>query len=233
MKIRIAAQVFEKSPGYRRGLVLAHGIQNGPSQAELVEELRAAESHLCAELDPDNFITQPRIAAWREAYRTLGIKPGEFRPSMDALVRRVLKKDALPTINRIVDIGNLVSIRSLIPIGAHATDLLSGDMELRLANGNESFEPFGTDALEHPTPGEIIFAEGQTVLTRRWTWRQAKHSLILDSTSAVEINVDALPLVPDEEILQICAELSALLRKYCGGETRSAILSAANPWEEM
>ena len=233
MRISIAQDVFEKAPGYRRGLVIAHGIQNGPSQAELIQELRAAESQLRTELDPDNFISHPKIAAWREAYRALGIKPGEFRPSMDALVRRVLKNDPLPAINRIVDIGNLVSIRNIVPIGAHAIDLLKQDMELRLASGSESFEPFGSEAFEHPNPAEIIFAEGQTVLTRRWTWRQAKQTLVLDSSSAVEINVDALPPVTDEEIGRICAQLCALVSQYCGGEMQTAILSAENPGVEM
>ena len=233
MKISVFPQVFEKSPGYRRGLVLAYGVQNGPSQPDLIEELRAAEGRLCADLDLENFISHPKIAAWREAYRALGIKPGEFRPSMDALVRRVLKKDPLPAINRIVDIGNLVSIRKLVPIGAHAIDLLKQDMELRLASGSETFEPFGSEAIEHPNPQEIIFAEGQTVLTRRWTWRQAKHTLILDSTTAVEINIDALPLISDAEIMLICEQLSNLIQKYCGGETRSAILSEQNPAIEI
>jgi DNA/RNA-binding domain of Phe-tRNA-synthetase-like protein len=159
----------------------------------------------------------------------MGIKPGEYRPSMDALVRRVLKKDPLPAINRIVDIGNLVSIQHLVPIGAHAIDLATHDMALRLASGAESFELFGSEALEHPNPSEIIFARGDTVLTRRWTWRQAKQTLVLPSTTAVEINVDALALIPDAEVKLICDQLVSLVNQTCGGELRIEFLSAENP----
>jgi hypothetical protein len=37
---------------------------------------------------------------------------------------------------------------------------------LRPATGDESFVPFGSEEAEHPEPGEIVFAEGATVLTR-------------------------------------------------------------------
>src|SRR5512133_993276 len=133
MKIKIAPEVFAKFPEYRRGLVIAHGIQNGPSPEELIASLREAEAALCGQLSPENVATHPKIESWREAYRALGVKPTEFRPSMEALVRRVLKKDPLPAISKIVDLGNLVSIRHLVPIGAHAIDQLADDMDRRAA----------------------------------------------------------------------------------------------------
>ena len=229
MNIKISADVFSKFPEYRRGVVIAHGISNGVSPDELIASLRDAENALCTQLTPENIVTHPKIESWREAYRSLGVKPSEFRPSMEALVRRVLKKDPLPAISKIVDLGNLVSIQNLVPIGAHAIDLLTADMDLRPAIGDEIFEPFGTDIVEHPNPSEIIFAEGNTVLTRRWTWRQSKHTLILPETTAVEFNVDALPPVSDWEVERICNEVAALVQKYCGGNVRYGMLSKDNP----
>ncbi|HEY3310184.1 MAG TPA: phenylalanine--tRNA ligase beta subunit-related protein [Anaerolineales bacterium] len=229
MKITISKDIFEKFPGYRRGLVIANAIRNGTSPVDLLELLKSAENRLYELVKPEDITSHPKIESWREAYRSLGIKPADFRPSVEALARRVLKKDPLPSINRIVDIGNLVSVQHLVPVGAHAIDLLEQDMQLRLATGSEVFEPFGSDQVENPKPGEIIFAEGDTVLTRRWTWRQAKHTLVLPATNAVEINVDALPIVSDEELDMICQQLARLTQKYCGGSLRLGILSAENP----
>jgi len=229
MNICISDEVFSRFPNYRRGLVIARCIRNGAAPDELTAALRAAESTLAGQLTPENLISQPRIEAWREAYRALGVKPSEYRPSVEALARRVLKHDPLPAINTVVDMGNLVSIQHLVPVGAHAIDVLQGDMELRLASGAETFEPFGSDAVEHPNRGEIVFVEGNTVLTRRWTWRQAKHTLVVPETTAIEFNVDALPPVSDDEVERICIEVSELLQKYCGGETCQALLSRNNP----
>ncbi len=221
--------VFDRFPGYRRGVVLAHGVRNGDSPPELIAELRTAEAGLSQRLTLEQVTTHPQIAAWREAYRALGIKPADFRPSMEALARRVLRNDPLPAINTLVDLGNLVSIRRLIPAGAHAIDVLAQDICLRPATGAEIFEPFGADVIEHPLPGEFVFVEGDTVLTRRWTWRQAKHTLVTPETTAVEINIDGLPPVTTEEVDATCQEMAGLVQKYCGGQVRYEILSHDHP----
>lgn len=225
----ISQDVFNKFAGYRRGVVLAHGVHNPPAPPELVEALRQAEAELCTRLTSETITSHPHIEAWREAYRSLGVKPSEFRPSVEALTRRVLKGDPLPTISTLVDIGTLASIQYLMPIGAHAIDHVIGDIGLRLATGVETFEPFGTDIVEHPLPGEVVFVEGNVVLTRRWTWRQAKHTLVVPETTAVEVNVDALPPITPEMADQVCQEVAALVQLYCGGTVRYEIISADNP----
>jgi DNA/RNA-binding domain of Phe-tRNA-synthetase-like protein len=225
----ISQDVFAKFPGYRRGVVLAHGVHNLPSPRELVDALRQAEQELCTRLTPETIISHPRIESWREAYRSLGVKPSEFRPSVEALARRVLKGDPLPTISTLVDIGTLASIRNLMPIGAHAIDHVTGDIGLRLASGAETFEPFGAEVVEHPLPGEIVFVEGEVVLTRRWTWRQAKHTLVVPETTAIEVNVDGLPPLTRPEVERICQEVAELVAHYCGGTLRWELISADNP----
>jgi DNA/RNA-binding domain of Phe-tRNA-synthetase-like protein len=117
----------------------------------------------------------------------------------------------------------------LVPIGGHAIDVLTQDIGLRFATGEEIFEPFGSDVVERPLPSEIIFVERNTVLTRRWTWRQAKHTLVLPESKAVEVNVDGLPPVSQEAVKQICEQVAELVQKYCGGKIRYEILSNGNP----
>jgi DNA/RNA-binding domain of Phe-tRNA-synthetase-like protein len=233
MPLTISSEVFEKFPGFCRGVVVATGLTNGPAPAELTASLRTAEAALPSILSIDTILENPKISNWREAYRSIGIKPTEFRPSVEALARRVLRGEPLPSISTLVDIGTLVTIRHLLPTGAHAIDHLTGDIDLRFASGEETFEPFGTDLVEHPLPGEIIFAEGSIVMTRRWTWRQAKHSLIVPETTAVEVNVDGMPPFTLKDVEAICEEVGALLVKYCGGQTRYEVLRKEHPTMEM
>jgi len=225
----ISKDIFVKFPGYCRGVVIARNLTNGKSDEELVSSLRAAENSLGERLSAETLTSHPQIESWREAYRAAGIKPSEFRPSVEALARRVLKKDSLPLISTLVDLGTLMSIQYLLPIGAHALDFVTQDIELRLATGDEIFEPFGSDIVEHPNPGEIVFMEGKTVLTRRWTWRQAKHTLVVPETKYVEINVDGLPPVTQSEVDKICQEVVRRVQKHCGGTARYEILSEENP----
>ena len=225
----IHESVFSHYPGYVRGVVIAKDVRNGASSPSLIAKLRSAEETVRDELDIEGLPGHPRIASWREAYRSFGAKPSKFRPSMEALIRRVLRGEELRSIHALVDIGTIVSIRHLVPSGGHAIDVLGGDISLRPASGNEIFVPFGSDQEEHPEVGEIIFAEGDIVLTRRWTWRQANHTLLALDTTAVEFNVDGLPPVTVAEVRAVCEEIANLVREFCGGTVRMEMLSQAAP----
>ena len=229
LRYRIAPAIFDRFPGYIRGVVLAYEVDNGSSPPELVSELRQAEDELRSRLDPATLTEEPRINSWREAYRAFGAKPSEFRSSIEAMARRVLRGDELPAINALVDIGNIISLRHVLPAGGHAIDVVTTDIELRFASGKETFVPFGSEDLEHPLPGEIVFVEGDTVLTRRWTWRQANHTLTLPETKAIEFNLDGLPPVPRAEVEDAAKEVVGLVERFCGGRFRIDALSAENP----
>jgi DNA/RNA-binding domain of Phe-tRNA-synthetase-like protein len=225
----IAPDIFTRFPGYARGVVLAHGVANGSSPADLVALLRVAEEDVRRKVDAATIADHPRIRSWREAFRAFGAKPGEFRSSIEAMTRRVVRGDPLPTISTLVEIGNVASLRHLLPAGAHAIDALTDDLWLRPAKGSESFIPLDGQAVEHPLPGEIIFAEGNQVLTRRWVWRQGIATLIRPGTTAVEFNVDGMPPVTVAEVEETCQEVAALVERFCGGRTRWEILSAEHP----
>jgi DNA/RNA-binding domain of Phe-tRNA-synthetase-like protein len=229
----IDTEVFRKYPGYVRGVLIAHDVANPSSPPELVQLLREAEASVRERVTAENIAEAPRIRAWREAYRAFGAKPAEHRSSIEALSRRAIKGDPLPSISALVDIGNIVSLRHLVPAGAHAIDHLKEDIALRPATGAEDFVAFGSDKLEHPLPGEIVFVEGNTVLTRRWTWRQAKHTLVEPGTTAIVFNVDCLLPVMADEAAQACTEAEGLISQFCGGRFRKGILSASSPRIEL
>lgn len=225
----IHESIFLLFPGYVRGVVVIEGVENSVSPSKLLKKLRLAEEETRDRLSIEHLTEHPRIASWREAYRAFGAKPSKFRPSMEALIRRVLRGEELRSINALVDIGTIVSIRHLLPSGGHAIDVVKGDIALRSAHGSEIFVPFGSDQEENPEAGEIIFAEGNVVLTRRWTWRQASHTLLEMSTRAVEFNVDGLPPVSVDEAEAACNEIAELVQEFCGGTIRKEMLTQDSP----
>ncbi len=222
----VADAVFEAFPHYVRGVVIARGVANGPSSPELVELLRQAEDSVRQSVAPDELALDPRIAAWREAFKALGMRPSDYRPSMDAMARRALKDQQLPSIGALVDIGNTVSLRRLVPIGGHAIDVLIDGMDLRPATGRETFVPFGCDDEETPPAGEFILVDGDVVLARRWIWRQARHTILLPTTTALIVNVDCLPPLGKADALAICEELQAMIAHFCGGDSTVGVLSS-------
>ena len=224
----IAPEIFEMFPGYIRGVVVAHGVKNGPSPPDLVALLRAAETEARSKLDLEKIIEHPLMASWRDAYRKFGAKPGKYRPSMEAMARRVLRDQQLPSISSLVDIGNIISLKHLLPAGGHTIDVVANDLQLCRAEGDETFVPFGSDKLETPQAGEIIFCEGKTVLTRRWTWRQANHTLVTPETTALEFNIDGMPPITLPEVESACNEVISLTEQFCGGKCYYEMLTQEN-----
>ncbi len=220
----VSIGVFERFPGYRRGAVIVRDTRNGPSPPALVQRLRAEESVLRQRLDGDALAGNPRIQAWRDAYRAFGAKPSEHRSSVEAMARRVVKGDALPSINALVDIGNLVSLRWLMPAGVHPLDRSEGDLWLRFAEGREVFSPPDGKPDETVPRGEVVFAEDDRVLTRRWTWRQAAGTQTLPDTRAVVFNIDALPPAIGEDLIGAGRDIEALVAEYCGGQIEFQVL---------
>ncbi len=216
-------------PGYARGIVLAYDVTNGPSPDALVALLREAEASVRSKVSIESVAEHERIRPWRDAFKAFGAKPSEYRSSIEAMTRRALRNDELPSINALVDIGNIISLRHLLPVGGHSLDGLTRDMELRFATGSEDFIPLGATENEHPLPGEVIFAEGNTVLTRRWTWRQGSTTLTLPETRNIEFNIDGLPPVGLDEMDAIAVELMGLVGQYCGGRFRCEMLTRAHP----
>jgi DNA/RNA-binding domain of Phe-tRNA-synthetase-like protein len=225
----ITSEIFDRFPDFIRGVVLVVGTNNQSSPPKLVQMLREAEEHLRKELQEIGVADHPRLVIWREAFRSLGIKPTEFRPSIDAMARRVMRGDSLPSINALVDIGNIISLSYLLPTGCHAIDKLKGDIFLRQASGSETFTAFGSVDVEHPDPGEFIFTEGDHVLTRRWIWRQSNHTLTELSSTAVEYNLDVLPPSGIPELDAACRDIEALVSQFCGGRISRHVLSRTAP----
>jgi DNA/RNA-binding domain of Phe-tRNA-synthetase-like protein len=228
-RYEVAREVFQQFPGYTLGVVSAHGINNNESDSELMRLLREAESSIQARLSIKGLAEYAPIRAWREAYRSFGSKPGKYRSSVESMVRRVLRERHVPSINALVDIANAKSLQHLVPVGVHALDELGHDIAVRPATGGEEFVPFDSEEVEHPLPGEVILAEGDRVLTRRWTWRQSRRTRISPTTRAVFFNIDALPPVRMLTIEKVSREIASLVESSCGGDVRVNILTEEAP----
>jgi DNA/RNA-binding domain of Phe-tRNA-synthetase-like protein len=225
----IDSEIFRLFPDFIRGVLVARDVENRQSPEELIALMRQEEDNLREALLGQEIAEHPLIRNWREAFRSLGIKPAEFRSSIEAMARRAAKGNQLPSINALVDIGNIISMRYLIPAGGHALDNLKSEISLRPASGDEVFVSFGSDVTEHPEPGEIIFAEGSMVLTRRWVWRQSNHTLTEIGTRFIEFNLDGLPPVEETVIRRAGDDLVDLVKRFCGGKTEMFLLAQDHP----
>jgi DNA/RNA-binding domain of Phe-tRNA-synthetase-like protein len=131
--------VVERYPTIRAGVIHATGLANGPSPPELLEEYRAEQQAALTTLKATAIADLPSIAAWRRVFTRFGAKPTQHRNAAEALLRRLAKHGDIPTINTLVDIGNLVSIRYAMPVAVFDQANIASSTTVRFATGAELF----------------------------------------------------------------------------------------------
>ncbi len=82
----------------------------------------------------------PPILATRNTYKKLGKDPNRYRPSGEALRRRILKNVDLYKISTLVDTINLISLKTGYSIGGFDANLIQGNLELGVGQKDEKFE---------------------------------------------------------------------------------------------
>lgn len=88
------------------------------------------------------------IQATRSAYKACGKDPSRYRPSSEALCRRILRGIPLYQIDTLVDLINLVSIRSGYSIGGFDADKIQGNvLTLGIGRAGEPYEGIGRGEL--------------------------------------------------------------------------------------
>jgi len=179
--LRVSEAVCLGFPGLRIAAVVARGFgghEPWPETEAGLAELEKAAAN--GDTLPDGE-ADPHIAAWYAAYRAFGTNPKRERPSVDALRRRLARTGRLPRINAAVDCYNLVSASHGVPAGAFDLDAVHGDIVVGFAAGHEEFTPLGEPGTtEHPRPGEVIYADRTSVLTRHWNHRDADRSKVTE-----------------------------------------------------
>lgn len=123
----------------RVGTLLAAPVSVEPTAGELEGEIEGVATELRERFAGRSPAEITDLAPARELYRAFGIDPTKTRPSSEKLLRRVLQVRPLPRISNAVDLGNLLALRFLLPIGLYDASKIDGPVEMRSGSPGESF----------------------------------------------------------------------------------------------
>jgi DNA/RNA-binding domain of Phe-tRNA-synthetase-like protein len=145
--ITVGKELKERCPEFR-GVAVYATVSNTPHSDGLWAEIDEFTDELLATSRSENVKNFPTIAATREAYKRCGKDPGRYRPSAEALRRRLLRNIPLYQIDTLVDLINLVSLRTGYSIGGFDADKIDGtELELGVGRAGEPFEGIGRGVL--------------------------------------------------------------------------------------
>ena len=107
-------------------LALSCDVCNSEPDERLWQEIADEEKAVRETVKLEQINKWLPIQATRQAYKRLGKDPNRYRPSSEALRRRILRGLPLYKVDTLVDLINLVSIRSGYSIGGFDVDRIAG-----------------------------------------------------------------------------------------------------------
>ncbi len=142
MKITIDAKLKAKCP--RTALAcLTASVQPDPSPVALLAEMNQRELEIQELPFPRGVLESPQVETVRKAYKSVGKDPARYRGSAEALLRRIVAGKGFPQINVVVDVINLVSVESRLPIGLYDLAHVTGEIIFRAGRAGETYKGIG------------------------------------------------------------------------------------------
>lgn len=141
--ITVSEEIKNACPHFQGAAIYAT-VKNSRHSNELWEEINKLAEEYKSDTEIEGIKKNPVIAATRNAYKKLGKDPNRYRPSSEALCRRILRELPLYEIDTLVDIINLVSISTGYSIGGFDADKIDGQtLVLGVGRAEEPYEAIG------------------------------------------------------------------------------------------
>jgi DNA/RNA-binding domain of Phe-tRNA-synthetase-like protein len=151
--------IREKVPGLRLGILHYDNVALSPTPGMLKGRINLFLENMRYDYLDKTITDIPGIAEWRRVFKTLGMDPSRYRPSSEALVRRVLQNKPLHWIHTGVDVNNFLSLQFGLPAGLYNRDRITGDVSLRLGRSGETYE--GLNGREISCEGKLVLTDAQ------------------------------------------------------------------------
>lgn len=207
--IKIESRISDACPDMQIGLIRA-SVTNSATPDALWEEIHEASCKIKSQYRLPEINKRPAIAATRILYKACGKDPNRYRVASEALCRRIVKGLELYRINTVVDIINLISIKSGYPISGLDADKINGNtLSLDIGNAGEIFNGIGRGPLN--IDGLPVYRDNTGgVATPTSDEERTKIDI---STTTIQININAF--APEMPMTETIDWSISLLEKYC------------------
>ena len=208
IQVEIDPRILEVCPQIRIGLVSAT-VVNEPTCDALWAEIEAAAEDVKQRFALLAINERPAIAGTRRLYRALGKDPSRYRVSSEALCRRIIRGLGIYRLTTLIDVVNLVSIKSGYAISGLDRDKIAGNkLTMSVGTADDIYNGIGRGVLN--IEGMPVYRDAAGPIATPTS--DEERTKFTDETTHVQININAfVPEMPLEEAVEWMAEL---LKKY-------------------
>ncbi len=213
-------QITIELPGVKLGILEAHHVRVALVHEDLAREMDAACDRVRQRITPEQVAELDTIRAVRNLFRAWGLDPARYRPSSEALLRRVAQGKGLYRVSTAVDIINLGSMETRWPYGAYDLAHVAPPITFRHGRAGETYDGIGKHTRH--LDGKPVLADSSGPFGMPIS--DSTRTMITEATTSV-LTVIFAPLTADiESIQQALDTLSERFSRYCdAGDFRASI----------
>lgn len=217
MKFSVSDEVLDL--GVKVAIVVIKDMDNqvSDSNADFVSYKESVLHHLKENLDEEKIVNDEILKGFWKLHDKVGRTSKKDKSSPENLLYMLLNNGTIPSINLIVDIYNLVSLKTKLALGAHDLDNIVHNVSLRLTNGDESFLPIGYSKPKNVSKGEYAYIDDSNEVLCRMEVRQVEKTKVLESTKNCFYIIQGNENVSHEQMKEAVDMLIDLTTKYCHG----------------
>ncbi|MBL7142331.1 MAG: tRNA ligase [Candidatus Pacebacteria bacterium] len=193
------------------------GVQNSDLNAEFENYKNSELEKVKQEWEGKKYKDDPVLAGFRDLHTKVGRSNREYVASPEGLRWLFLERGRFPHINTLVDIYNLVSVKTGLALGAHDIDKVQGNITLRLTKGDEIFVPLGKTEPVAIFPGEYSYIDDGNNVICRLEVLQVEPTKVTSESNDVFMIIEGNANTDVEYVRSAAKEVCELTTKHCGG----------------
>lgn len=220
LSFSISPQLKACTADFKMGIVIYHHIVISTMPQIISGRLPLFYQNIRLSLEEQAVADIPGVKEWRSVFKKAGTDPSRYRPSQEALFRRLKKYGSLPAVHSAVDLNNFFSLQYGIPLGIYDRKQIEEPVTVTIGTKTDCY-----DALNSRT----MSMENKIVAVDR---RGAFGSPIVDSvrTKVTEDTTDALqmvyvrPSMPKEKADRLVQKIAEMFVQVHGGTAEHAVI---------
>ncbi|WP_409304425.1 B3/4 domain-containing protein [Peribacillus sp. SCS-155] len=158
METYIQKDLYDRIPDFKAGMITYQGIEVGESPQMLKGRLQLFQESIFFDLMEKELSDFAGIKEWRAVFKAAGTDPSRYRPSAEALYRRIKKQNYLSSVHSAIDLNNFFSLQYEVPIGIYDSSRIQGDVSIRI--GVQGDEYIGLNGRNNSMENMIISSDG-------------------------------------------------------------------------
>ena len=220
MLVKLDNSITKIEPSFKIGIIHYTKIIVTSSPQMLKGRLQLFQEQLFFELDDKAVTDFDGIKEWRALWKKFGADPNRYRPSMEAMYRRIAKQNYITPMHSAVDLNNFFSMQYEIPMGIYDVANIHGNITLTI--GNEETTYNGLNGRENKLRNILTLQDDIGPFGSPFV-DSVRTAVTENTTEALQV-VFLRPSINKEDALKLITSMGAMFTQIHGGDFDTTLI---------